>query len=154
MWFPALVGLTLFAAPPAAPRHPAPAPLDDATIVAIFDAANGFDIETGTLGSTKGSSKEVRAVGASLVRDHQAVRQQGRDLAKRLGVTPTPPAVNPFAAQHAQALAELKAFVEKIARRSRRISTCARRPRRSSRSELRTRVDAVLMPNHTSFVYA
>jgi len=109
MWFPALVGLTLFAAPPAAPRHPAPAPLDDATIVAIFDAANGFDIETGTLGSTKGSSKEVRAVGASLARDHQAVRQQGRDLAKRLGVTPTPPAVNPFAAQHAQALAELKA---------------------------------------------
>lgn len=92
-------------APGARPQHP----LDDATIVAIFDAANGFDIATGTLGSSKGSSKEVRAVGASLVRDHQAVRQQGRDLAKRLGVTPTPPAVNPFAAQHAAALAELKA---------------------------------------------
>jgi putative membrane protein len=85
------------------------APLNDATIVAIFDAANGYDIETGKLGSTRGSSKEVRGVGASLARDHQAVRQQGRDLAKRLGVTPTPPATNPFAAQHAQAMAELKA---------------------------------------------
>jgi putative membrane protein len=106
----ALLSLTL-----AAPGRPAPAPvvprraLDDATIVAIFDAANGFDIETGTLGSTKGSSKEVRAVGASLVRDHEAVRQQGRDLAKKLGVTPTPPAENPFAAQHKAALAELNA---------------------------------------------
>ena len=26
-----------------------------------------------------------------LARDHKAVRQQGRDLAKKLGVTPTPP---------------------------------------------------------------
>jgi putative membrane protein len=103
------LGLAL-AGPGGIPSMPRQAkPLDDATIVAIFDAANGFDIETGTLGSTKGSTKEVRAVGASLVRDHQAVRQQGRDLAKQLGVTPTPPAVNPFAAQHAAALKELKA---------------------------------------------
>ena len=105
----AVLSLAL-AGPGGTPSLPRQAkPLDDATIVAIFDAANGFDIETGSLGSTKGSTKAVRAVGASLVRDHQAVRQQGRDLAKKLGVTPTPPAVNPFAAQHAQALAELKA---------------------------------------------
>lgn len=94
------------ALPQSAPRGTA---LDDATIVAIFDAANTFDIETGTLGSTKGNTKAVRSVGASLVRDHKAVRQQGRDLAKRLGVTPTPPAENPFAAQHEKAMRELKA---------------------------------------------
>lgn len=41
-----------------------PAPLDDATIVAIFDAANTADIETGRLASTRGSSKEVREFGA------------------------------------------------------------------------------------------
>ncbi len=104
----AVLSLTL--AGPGTPVPPRQAkPLDDATIVAIFDAANGFDIETGTLGTTKGSTKEVRAVGASLVRDHRSVQQQGRDLAKKLGVTPTPPAVNPFAAQHKQALTELKA---------------------------------------------
>ena len=35
--------------------------------------------------------KEVREFGAMLARDHQTVRQAGRDLARKLGVTPTPP---------------------------------------------------------------
>src|SRR5688572_24353072 len=62
----------------------ASAPLDDATIVAIFDAANTADIETGQLAAERGASKAVREFGAMLVRDHQQVRQQGRDLAARL----------------------------------------------------------------------
>ena len=65
--------------------------LDDPTIVAIFDAANTSDIETGELGAKKGTTKEIRDFGAMLARDHKNVRQQGRDLAKKLGVTPTPP---------------------------------------------------------------
>src|SRR5215207_7795752 len=64
--------------------------LDDATIVAIFDAANTADIETGQLAAERGSSKEVRDFGAMLARDHKAVRGQGRDLAAKLRVTPTP----------------------------------------------------------------
>ena len=88
----------------------APAPtLDDATIVAIFDGANTADIETGRLADQRGASKEVRAIGASLARDHEAVRQQGRDLAKKLGVTPTPPNPNPYAEAHAKALSALSA---------------------------------------------
>src|SRR5438105_975622 len=75
------------------PAAEAPAPaLDDATIVAIFDHANTVDIETGKLAAKRGSSNEVRQFGAMLARDHAMVRQQGRDLAKKLGVTPTPPA--------------------------------------------------------------
>jgi putative membrane protein len=74
-----------------APASPAPA-LDDATIVAIFDNANTADIETGKLAAKRGQSNEVRQFGAMLARDHEMVRQQGRDLAKKLGVTPTPPA--------------------------------------------------------------
>jgi len=101
--------LLSFAAGPRPAAAPVRQALDDATIIAIFDAANTFDIETGKLGSTKGASKEVRAVGASLVRDHEAVRQQGRDLAKKLGVTPTPPAQNPLGPQHVAAMKELKA---------------------------------------------
>jgi putative membrane protein len=66
--------------------------LDDATIVAIFDNANTADIETGSLAEKRGHSAEVRQFGAMLARDHAMVRQQGRDLAKKLGVTPTPPA--------------------------------------------------------------
>lgn len=84
--------------------------LDDATIVAIFDAANTADIETGELGAKKGSTKAVRDFGAMLVRDHTAVRQQGRDLAKKLGVTPTPPKDDASATAHAAAMKQLRAL--------------------------------------------
>src|SRR5688500_3786763 len=76
------------------------AKLDDATIVAIFDAANGWDVETGALATTQGKSKAVRDFGAMLAHDHKAVRQQGRDLAARLKVTPTPPSDFPLAKNH------------------------------------------------------
>jgi len=75
----------------AAAAAPAAKGLDDPTIVAIFDAANTWDIETGALAAKKGRSKDVRAFGRMLVRDHRMVRQQGRDLAAQLEVTPTPP---------------------------------------------------------------
>src|SRR4051794_14412860 len=65
--------------------------LDDPTIVAIFDAANTYDIETGALAVSKARSKEAHEFGEMLVRDHTNVRKQGRDLATSLKVTPTPP---------------------------------------------------------------
>lgn len=98
-----LLALPLVLAPSQAPM------LDDATIVAIFDGANTADIETGRLAEQRGASKEVRAIGASLARDHEAVRQQGRDLARKLGVTPTPPKPNPYAEAHARAMSALSA---------------------------------------------
>jgi putative membrane protein len=82
----------------------------DATIVAIFDGANSADIETGRLALEKGSSKEVRDFGAMLARDHDAVRQLGRDLAKKLGVTPTPPSPDAGQAAHAVAMKRLRAL--------------------------------------------
>jgi putative membrane protein len=85
------------------------ADLDDPTIVAIFDGANTADIETGELAMKKGTTKDVRDFGAMLARDHKAVRQQGRDLAKKLGVTPTPPKPNDFATNHAAAMKKLNA---------------------------------------------
>ena len=75
---------------PNAPSMRAAVALDDPTIVAIFDEANTADIETGALGAKKGSTKAIRDFGAMLVRDHKAVRTKGRNLAKKLGVTPTP----------------------------------------------------------------
>ena len=107
----AVATLTLAAvaigARPAAAQAPAPA-LDDATIVAIFDAANTADIETGALAADRAASKEVRDYGAMLVVAHRQVRQQGRDLAARLGVTPTPPADSAAARAHAAAMTRLK----------------------------------------------
>jgi len=82
--------------------------LDDPTIVAIFDAANTYDIETGSLAATRGRSKDVRAFGAMIARDHRSVRQQGRDLAKSLGVTPTPPKDFALAKAHAEAMKSLR----------------------------------------------
>ncbi|MGH7713295.1 MAG: DUF4142 domain-containing protein [Gemmatimonadaceae bacterium] len=64
--------------------------IDDAAIVGIFDAANTWDITTGSLATKKARRADVREFGAMLARDHEQVRQQGRDLAKKLGVTPTP----------------------------------------------------------------
>ena len=83
--------------------------LDDPTIVAIFDAANTADIETGSLAAKRAQSKEVRDYGAMIAHDHEAVRQMGRDLAKKLGVTPTPPAGDASAKTQAETMAALRA---------------------------------------------
>lgn len=82
----------------------------DATIVAIFDAANTADIETGELALKQSQNKEVRDFGTMLMRDHRAVRQLGRDLATKLGVTPTPPADDQGARDHAAAMKRLGAL--------------------------------------------
>lgn len=99
----ATLAVTLLATPRASQAQA----LNDPTIVAIFDAANTWDMETGGLAEKRAQSKEVHEFGEMLVRDHKAVRQQGRDLAKKLGVTPTPPANFGMAKDHAAAMASL-----------------------------------------------
>lgn len=84
--------------------------LDDPTIVAIFDAANSWDIETGQLAATRGLTKAVRDFGSMLARDHQQVRKMGRDLAAKLKVTPTPPKDFAMAADHQAAVKKLRAL--------------------------------------------
>lgn len=104
----ALLALTTAASAAAQTGTTAPR-LDDPTIVAIFDAANTADIETGEIAATQGYSKEVREFGAMLARDHATVRQIGRDLAKKLNVTPTPPANDASAKAHAEVITTLRA---------------------------------------------
>jgi putative membrane protein len=105
----AVVGLVALGAAFANRQVIAAPALDDATIVAIFDAANGYDIETGVLAARKGSSDDVREFGEMLARDHQHVRTLGRDLAKSLHVTPTPPKDFALAKSHVEAMRTLKA---------------------------------------------
>ena len=90
---------------PAAAQTPGP---DDPTIVAIFDAANTADMETGALAAERAQTPAVREFGQMLARDHQTVRQQGRDLAAKLKVTPTPPADRSAADAHAKAMTTLR----------------------------------------------
>jgi putative membrane protein len=87
-----------------------PAPLTEAGVVAIFDLANTADIETGTLGEQRGTTKEIREYGQMLRQVHVAVRQQGRDLAKKLGVTPAMPEGSTMAQDHAATVARLKSL--------------------------------------------
>ena len=107
--FAAAAAAMLIAAPVVAQQAGA-AKLNDPTIVAIFDAANTWDIQTGQLAMKKGSTKEVRDFGAMLAHDHTAVRQKGRDLAKKLGVTPTPPKDFAMAKDHMAAMKKLDAL--------------------------------------------
>jgi putative membrane protein len=97
----------------AGPALPLPVPalqaaLDDATIVAIFDAANTYDMETSGLAEKRATHDDVRALGKQFAGDHKAVRQQGRDLAKKLNVTPTPPKDDKGARDHADAMKKLE----------------------------------------------
>ena len=104
--FAALAASLAVAVP--ATRATAQAKLDDPTIVAIFDAANTWDVETASLGEKKATTKEVRDLATMFARDHANVRQQGRDLAKKLGVTPTPPKDFAMAKDHAAAMTKLE----------------------------------------------
>lgn len=89
------------------------APLTDANIAAIFDAANTFDIETGQIAAEKGSAKDVRDFGTQLARDHAVVRSQGSALVKKLGVSAMLPEgsamVAGLAKDHVDAMQKLRA---------------------------------------------
>lgn len=50
--------------------------LDDPTIVAIFDAANTYDMETGLLAVSKGRTKDVRVAKAHRDRAQSLLDQQ------------------------------------------------------------------------------
>lgn len=82
--------------------------LDDATIIAIFDQANTADIVTGRLGAKYGHSAEVRELGRQVATEHVAVQQMGRDLAKKVGIFPSPPDNDTSVADHAKAIALLQ----------------------------------------------
>lgn len=88
------------------PQTPA---LDDAAIAGIFDIANTWDIETGSLAATRAARQDVRDFGAMLVNAHTIVRDSGRALAAKLKVTPTPvPADFPIKVAHEAAMQKLK----------------------------------------------
>jgi putative membrane protein len=64
----------------------------DANIAALLDEANMADSAAGALAASKGTSSAVRDFGRRMTRDHHTLRAQGEALAKKLKVTPTPPA--------------------------------------------------------------
>ena len=71
------------------------ADLSDANIVALLDHANQADSAAGALAVKKATNPQVKKFAQMMMADHHKLRQQGAELAKKLGVTPEPPANDP-----------------------------------------------------------
>jgi putative membrane protein len=73
-----------------------PAALSDANIVALLDEANMADSASGHYAASKATNPDVKAFAKLMMGEHHALRAQGQQLAKRLGVTPQMPADDPL----------------------------------------------------------
>jgi putative membrane protein len=77
-----------------AAANPAIGGLTDPNILAVLDETNVIDSATGALAAQKGTDREVREYGQMMVTDHHKMRLSGDSLAKRLSITPAPPATD------------------------------------------------------------
>jgi putative membrane protein len=68
-----------------------PAPLTDANSVALLDEANAADSAAGALAAQKATNRDVRNYAKLMMSEHHALRVQGQQLAKKLGVSPKAP---------------------------------------------------------------
>jgi putative membrane protein len=71
--------------------------LSDANIMALLDEANKADSTAGAAAAAKATSPEVKAFAKEMMVDHHKLREAGAKLAKRLSITPEPPANDPLA---------------------------------------------------------
>jgi putative membrane protein len=94
----ASVGDTTAVATDTAPSPTTSPDLSDANIVALLDHANEADSSAGALASKKATNAQVKTFAKMMMADHHRLRKQGADLAKKLGVTPQPPANDPVTA--------------------------------------------------------
>jgi putative membrane protein len=72
--------------------------LSDANIVALLDEANKADSSAGAIAAKKATNPGVKAFARMMMSEHHALRQQGQQLAKKLKLTPEPPAEDPLIA--------------------------------------------------------
>jgi putative membrane protein len=82
---------------------------DDATALATFEALITYDIETSGIAVKKAVNSDVRDIASSFEQGHRGLLKQTQDLAKNLGMTPTPPKEAPLGEAHAEALRKLNA---------------------------------------------
>ena len=71
--------------------------LTDETILGMLDGANKADSAGGAVATRKATDPQVKAYAEMMMKDHHNLRVGGQELAKQLGVTPTPPAKDPIA---------------------------------------------------------
>ncbi|HJR15322.1 MAG TPA: DUF4142 domain-containing protein [Gemmatimonadales bacterium] len=83
--------------------------LTDANIVALLDEANAADSAAGAYALTKATNADVKAFAKLMMGEHHALRAAGQQLAKKLNVTPQPPADDPVKSATAAEMAALRA---------------------------------------------
>jgi putative membrane protein len=83
--------------------------LTDANIVALLDEGIQADSAAGAYALGKATSPDVKAFARLMMGEHHALRAQGQQLAKRLNVTPQPPADDPVQAAVQTEMAALRA---------------------------------------------
>ncbi len=74
-----------------------PQGLTDPNIVALLDAANKADSASGAVAAKKATAADVKAYARLMMSEHHALRVEGQQLAKKLGVEPKPPEKDPLA---------------------------------------------------------
>jgi putative membrane protein len=75
----------------------AAASMDESAVFGLLDAVNASDSALGALGVARANATEVKDFGRMVTREHHALRKDGLDLARRLGLAPTQPRVPPDA---------------------------------------------------------
>jgi putative membrane protein len=90
------VGETISIAADTTPSPITSPDLSDANILALLDHANDADSSAGALASIKATNPQVKRFARMMMADHHRLRRQGADLARKLGVTPQPPADDPI----------------------------------------------------------
>jgi putative membrane protein len=83
--------------------------LTDVNIVALLDEANEADSAAGAYALTKATNPEVKAFAKLMMGEHHALRAAGQQLAKKLNVTPQPPADDPVQPLAKSEMAALRA---------------------------------------------
>jgi putative membrane protein len=91
-----------------APAAPASGALTDANIVALLDEANKADSSAGAAAVAKATSPGVKQFAKLMMSEHHELRQAGQELAKKVNLTPEPPANDPLAPLAQQEMSALE----------------------------------------------
>jgi putative membrane protein len=83
--------------------------LTDANIVALLDEANMADSASGAYAVGKATNAQVKGFAKLMMGEHHALRAQGQQLARRLNLTPEPPANDPLKPAAQSEMTALKA---------------------------------------------
>jgi putative membrane protein len=87
----------------------APAPLTDAGILAMLDAANQGEIDAGKIAESKATSAAVKSFAHDMVIAHTSMLNNTDVLAQRLGITPDATAADSISQMNQAAAAALNA---------------------------------------------